>query len=47
LCESQFESEPAAKCAAAAPRGGWVLIRSQDLSNPIAKTGGGVFVLPN
>jgi hypothetical protein len=45
--ESQFESEPVAERAAVVPRGGRVLMVSQDLSNPIAKPGGGVFVLPN
>jgi hypothetical protein len=43
--DSQFKSEPAADCAAAYRRGGWVLIRSPDLSNPTAKPGSGVFVL--
>jgi len=35
--ESQFESESVAERAAAVPRGGRVLIRSRDLSNPTAK----------
>jgi hypothetical protein len=46
--ELQFEkSTVAVKCAAAKRRGSRVLIRSRDFNNPTARTGGGVFVLPN
>jgi len=41
----ELQSEPAAiECAAAELRGGRVLILPENLLNPIAESGGGVFV---
>jgi len=47
LLVRELQSEPAAiECAAAEPRGGRVLVLPEDLLNPIAECGGGVFVCP-